>query len=68
MNIIHKIAVVLLIGVISCKGKNNNHSVSEKQSEPDINKVSLTDLVAFHKKFNNIKVALTINNTEQVCK
>lgn len=68
MNIIHKIAVVLLIGVISCKGKNNNHSVSEKLSEPDINKVSLADLVVFHKKFNNIKVALTINNMEQVCK
>jgi len=44
MRVIQKITLIILIGIISCKGKNNNEAVSDNQSEPDINKVSLTDL------------------------
>lgn len=44
MNVINKIAPLLIIAMVGCKGKGNNQTVAEKQSEPNISKVSLTDL------------------------
>jgi thiol-disulfide isomerase/thioredoxin len=44
MNIIQKIIIVLLIGIIGCKGKKINQPNSEKQAEWKIDKVILTSL------------------------
>lgn len=42
MNIINKIAVILIIGIVSCKGKINNQPIASTTSE--IEKIKLTNL------------------------
>ena len=44
MNLIYRIAIILIIGIVSCKEKVKNQPVTLNQSEPEAYKVTLTDL------------------------
>lgn len=44
MNLFYKTTAILLIGLISCKGKEKNQPVASSQSEFDIERVKLTGL------------------------
>ena len=44
MNLVYKIALVLLIGAVSCKGKEKNQPLTSNQPEFEIDSIKLTGL------------------------
>ncbi len=44
MNLIYRIAIILIISIVSCKEKVKNQPVTLNKSEPETYKVTLTDL------------------------